>query len=69
MRAPLIRAIATVFCLSLSLPCWAQAPPEQAPVEKSYVASYFVVGLGIALGLATICRPAKRRKEVRRPDA
>ena len=36
--------------------------------EKSYVGPYFIVGLGIALGLAAICKSAGRRKEVRRPE-
>ena len=49
-------------------PCLAQATGEE-PEVKSYVTSYFLVGLGIALGLVAICRPSKRRKEVKRPEA
>ena len=45
--------------------CLAQEGEEAV---KSYVSSYFIVGLGIALGLAAICKSAGRRKEVRRPD-
>ena len=43
---------------------WGQ---EEEEAVKSYVASYFIVGLGIALGLAAICKSAMRRKEVKRP--
>lgn len=42
------------------------AQEESGP--KSYVSSYFIVGLGIALGLAAICKSAGRRKEVKRPE-
>ena len=45
--------------------CWGQ---EDEEAVKSYVAPYFIVGLGIALGLVAICKSAGRRKEVRRPE-
>lgn len=47
--------------------CLAQANAEE-PAAKSYVASYFILGLGITLGLAAICKSAGRRKDVRRPE-
>jgi hypothetical protein len=57
------------MCLCLSLPCAAQVTGDDEPQEKNYVLSYFVVGLGIALGVVAICRPSKRRKEVGQPIA
>jgi hypothetical protein len=54
----------SLICLLSSVPCLAQATGPEEP-EKSYVLPYFVVGLGITLGLVAICRPSKRRKEVR----
>ncbi len=45
--------------------CFAQ---EEAAGGKSYVGSYFIVGLGITLGLLAICKSAGRRKEVKRPE-
>lgn len=59
--------------LSLSLAlvsaslCMAQAGNEEE-VAKSYVGSYFIVGLGITLGLLAICKGSGRRKEVKRPE-
>lgn len=48
--------------------CFAQAAAEEEELPKSYVASYFIVGLGIALGLVAVCRASGRRKEVRKPE-
>lgn len=60
-----------VFSLSLTLwsasLCLAQAGGEEEG-PKSYVASYFIVGLGITLGLLAICKSAGRRKEVKKPE-
>lgn len=56
----------TFICLFSSMPAFAQAAAEEEP-EKSYVMSYFAVGLGIALGLVAVCRNSSRRKEVRKP--
>jgi len=49
---------------------WGQVKKMGAtePPPKSYVFCYAIVGLGAALGLISICRPGKRRREVRRPD-
>lgn len=38
---------------------------EEEEAGKSYVQSYFIVGLGITLGLVAICKSAGRRKKVR----
>jgi len=48
-------------------PSFAQVMGSEA-VEKSYVSSYFIVGLGVALGIVAICSGSKRRAEVRRPE-
>lgn len=55
-----------LVALSFQGVCWAQ--PGEEEVVKSYVGSYFIVGLGVALGLAAICKSAGRRKEVKRPE-
>lgn len=55
-----------LICLLSAAPVLAQTAEEEAP--KSYVMPYFIVGLGIALGLVAVCRPSKRAKNVRRPE-
>ncbi len=69
MRMVFIHLTSILLCLITTVPCLAQAAAEEGSDGKSYVSSYFVVGLGIALGLVAICRPGKRNKEVRRPEA
>lgn len=56
-----------LICLISSAPVLAQVgAEEEAP--KSYVMPYFIVGLGITLGLVAVCRPSSRAKTVRRPE-
>ena len=55
-----------LICLISSMPAFAQASGDGGP--KSYVLPYFVVGLGITLGLVAVCRPSGRRKEVQKPE-
>ena len=43
----------SLICLLSSVPCLAQVTAPEEP-EKSYVLSYFIVGLGITLGLVAI---------------
>ena len=44
----------------------AQMPPKKAEAEGgSYVASYAIVILAIALGMLFVCRPAGRRDRAR----
>lgn len=66
MRHYLTLLSAHLICLFAALPAWAQEAEEEP--EKGYVMSYFIVGLGIALGLVAVCRPAKRAKRVRKPE-
>jgi|GEM_PF-4748951 len=66
MRHYLTLIAAHLICLFSALPAWAQKPEEEP--EKGYVMSYFIVGLGIALGLVAVCRPSKRSKNVRKPE-
>ena len=40
--------------------------PEQPTTKASWVLSYAIVGLGVGLGLAGVCRPGRRSKEVKR---
>lgn len=56
-----------MFLLMAVAPALAQVEPE-APPEKSWVLSYFLVGLGVTLGLVSVCRMSKRQKEVRKPE-
>lgn len=56
-----------LICLASCVPAWAQATAEEE-APKSYVMSYFIVGLGITLGLVAVCRQSKRSKVVRRPE-
>ena len=66
MLRTLHRALFTIlFTLTPVSLCLAQ----EEVAQKSYVGPYFIVGLGIALGLAAICKSAARRKEVKRPDS
>lgn len=68
MMQSLYRTLFSVFLMLGPVGmCLAQAATDE-PEPKSYVASYFVVGLGITLGLVAICKGAGRRKEVRRPE-
>lgn len=41
---------------------------EEAEAGKSYVQSYFIVGLGVTLGLVAICKSAGRRKKIKAPE-
>ena len=68
MRRGWSRCLSLLFCLLAAVPGLAQFGPEEAS-EKNYVMCYFLVGLAVALGLVAICRPSRRSKEVRRPDA
>lgn len=56
-----------LICVCSACPALAQAADEK-DVPKSYVMPYFIVGLGITLGLVAVCRPSKRAKNVRRPE-
>ena len=67
MRNRVTLITSALICLWASMPALAQIKPEEKP-EKSYVLSYFIVGLGIALGLVAVCRPSKRSKNVRRSE-
>ncbi len=58
--------LSTIVWLGPTAMCFAQQAEEE--VEKSYVASYFIVGLGLTLGLVAVCTGAGRRKEVRKPE-
>ena len=59
---------ATFFImLCTAMPAAAQVESEEE-APKSYVMSYFAVGLGIGLGLVAVCRSSKRRKDVRKPE-
>lgn len=58
----------TFISLVAAMPALAQAAAEESEAPKSYVMSYFAVGLGIALGLVAVCRGSSRRKEVRKPE-
>jgi hypothetical protein len=44
---------------------WAQVEEEVTEASKSWVPGYFVVLLGIGIGLFVICRPSTRRAEIR----
>ena len=66
MRHYLTLIAANLICLYSALPAWAQEAEEEP--EKGYVMSYFIVGLGITLGLVAVCRPANRAKNVRKPE-
>ena len=68
MRRTRSKALSILFLLFVAAPSLAQAPATEG-TEKSYVTSYFIVGLGVALGLVAVCRGSKRRAEVRKPDA
>ena len=68
MRRLWSRCLSLLFCLLAAVPGLAQAPAEETS-DKDYVMCYFLVGLAVTLGLVAICRPSKRSKEVRRPDA
>jgi hypothetical protein len=64
--------IVTVLGLSTAGPVMAKKKksrrdPDPATVSKeSWVLSYAIVGLGVGLGLAGLCRPGRRSKEVKR---
>ena len=58
-------ALALALSLSQTAACFGQEEEEAA---KSYVGSYFIVGLGVTLGLLAICKSAGRRKEVKKPE-
>ena len=58
-----------VFTLSgVSLGQSTAATGEEEEAAKSYVQSYFIVGLGITLGIVAICKSAGRRKKVKAPE-
>ena len=40
--------------------------PKEEETKESWVVSYAFVGLGLALGMAGICRPGRRQKDVKR---
>ena len=67
MRNFLTILAANSITLATSVPAWAQITAEEPP-PKSYVMPYFIVGLGIVLGLVAVCRTSKRDKNVRRPE-
>ena len=69
MRRSWSCCLSLLFCLLAAVPCLAQLAPGEVPPEKDYVMCYLLVGFSVALGLMAICRPSKRRKEVRSPDA
>ena len=46
-------------------PVLAQAAPNNAPVDKSYVSAYGLVILLVGLGLMLVLRPAGRATEAR----
>ena len=58
---------AILLSLAFAFPCWAQEAAEEEEA-KSYVMSYFIVGLGVTLGLVAVCRASKRRKDVRKVE-
>lgn len=68
MRRIRSKTFSILFLLVAAAPCLAQATATEG-TAKSYVTSYFIVGLGVALGLVAVCRGSKRRAEVRKPDA
>ena len=47
-----------------AVPALAQAEEENV-AKESWVLSYFLVALGIALGMVAICRMGKRKKDFR----
>jgi hypothetical protein len=59
---------ALLFSVCMTLPCFAQLPGDEEPQVKNYVICYFVVGLGIALGVIVVCRPSKRTADIKRPS-
>ena len=65
------RTYSSIRCILMlpmtAAPSFAQGMGSEA-VEKSYVLSYFIVGLGVALGIVAICSGSKRSAEVRRPE-
>ena len=72
MKSKLVRiAISGLICLALANGAWGQskggAEEEEEP-GKSYVTSYFIVGLGITLGLVAILKSSGRRKKIRAPE-
>ena len=67
MRRSWSRCLSLLFCLLTAVPGLAQE--SEGAIEKDYVMCYFLIGLTVTLGLVAICRPSKRSKEVRRPDA
>lgn len=67
MRNAFTLLTSMLICQFSSLPAFAQASGNEE-TAKSYVLSYFVVGLGITLGLVAVCRPSGRRKDVKKPD-
>ena len=60
--------LSTIICLGPAAMTFAQEAAAEEEVGKSYVASYFIVGLGLTLGLVAVCTSAGRRKEVRKPE-
>lgn len=68
MRHYLTLITANLICFYSALPAWAQDSATEEEPEKGYVMSYFIVGLGITLGLVAVCRPSKRSKVVRKPE-
>lgn len=60
--------IGWMLLLATAAPTLAQVQAEEPP-EKSWVLSYFLVGLGVTLGLVSVCRMSKRQKEVRKPES
>jgi hypothetical protein len=67
----------SIYTVVLALACWgsaavalAQGPGEQPAVSsgKSYVVSYMVVVLAIALGLLVVCRSGGRSNEPKLED-
>ena len=61
--------VALASSLTVSGSLWAQAEEAAAPAGKNYILCYFLVGLGVVLGLVVICRPGRRHAEVRRLPA
>lgn len=59
--------LSTIIWLGPVAMTFAQEAAEEE-AGKSYVASYFIVGLGLTLGLVAVCTSAGRRKEVRKPE-
>ncbi len=63
-----LACLGLAICLCAARAAHAAAPMTPVVQEKSYVKSYALVVLGIALGVLVVCRSANRTTEIKYDD-